>query len=67
MSVKKRNYMEKSKKDFYSKEEIERRKREHNRIKYCYAYRTNLPQDHPDRLEMCHNVDFCSEACIKKF
>lgn len=59
--------MAKNKKDFYSEEEVERRKREHNCTGYCYGYRTDLPKDHPDRLEMCHNAEFCPETCVKEF
>lgn len=67
MSAKKGKNMAKNKKDFYSGEKIERRKREHNHIGYYYDYHTNLPKDHPDRLEMCHNADFCPEACVREF
>ena len=67
MSAKKGEHMAKNKKDFYSEKEIERRKKEHNRIGCCYGYRTNLLKDHPDRLEMCHNADFCPETCVGKF
>lgn len=56
MPAKKGNNMAKNKKDFYAKEEINRRAKEHNCNVMCYTSKS-----------MCPRVETCSETCVKEF
>lgn len=56
MSVKKRNYMAKNKKDFYSAEKIKRRAKEYNCDEMYYTSKS-----------VCPRAEICPETCVKEF
>lgn len=47
--------------------DIEERRKKYNCDGYCYCFNTDLPKGHPDRVEMCPNVERCDATRHKEF
>lgn len=47
--------------------DIEERRKKYNCDGYCYGCNTDLPKGHPDRVEMCPNVERCDATRHKEF
>lgn len=56
MSAKKRNYMAKNKKDFYSEEEIKRRVKEHNCDRTYYANKSICSKAETYSKHLCQGI-----------